>query len=644
MQAVILAAGMGKRLGKHTEDVTKCMVKVNNVTLIERMLGQLDVLDLSRIIIVVGYQANKLKDFISTLNIRTPIVYVTNEIYDRTNNIYSLYLAREYLLQEDTLLLESDLIFESRILDHLLDEPYPNLALVAKYESWMDGTVVIIDESDEILDFIDKRHFKFSDISDYYKTVNIYKFSKEFSRKYYVPILESYSQLLGRNEYYEQILRIIILLNRADLLAEAVIKAKRVPSGEVWYEIDDIADLDIAESMFTQSASEKLTKFQNRYGGYWRYPQMLDFCYLVNPYFPPQQLMDEIKANFEHLISSYPSGLDIDCLLAAKYFRIPKEKVIVGNGASELIKSLMEDIRGNVGMIIPTFEEYPNRLDEEAIIHYSPGNDNFAYTADDLIDYFGDKDISALLLINPDNPSGNYMPRQDVIRLAEWAESSKVRLIYDESFVDFADSAEPPTLLDDGILRRFPGLVVVKSISKSFGVPGLRLGVLASGDPNLIAKMRKDVSIWNINSFAEFFLQIWEKYQKDYAYALRRFKNDRSIYLKELKRIKNLRPIPTQANYVMCEVLGGMTAKHLSECLLDQFNIFIKDLSRKKGINGEYVRLAVRNDEDNKLLLNALDIILNGDQSTPNITGSISELDDARLPQSADVSYFDQVH
>ena len=115
-------------------------------------------------------------------------------------------------------------------------------------------------------------------------------------------------------------------------------------------------------------------------------------------------------------------------------------------------------------MIVPTFEEYPNRLDEEAIIHYSPGNDNFAYTADDLIDYFGDKDISALLLINPDNPSGNYMPRQDVIRLAEWAESSKVRLIYDESFVDFADSAEPPTLLDDGILRRFPGLVVVKHL------------------------------------------------------------------------------------------------------------------------------------------------------------------------------------
>lgn len=362
----------------------KCMIKVNNITLIERMLGQLDRLNLSRIIIVVGYQAKKLIDFVNTLKIKTPIIYINNDIYNQTNNIYSLYLARDYLLKEDTLLFESDLIFESKIIDHLLDDPYPNLALVAKYESWMDGTVVTIDDSNEILDFIDKRHFKFSDISGYYKTVNIYKFSKDFSSKYYVPILESYSQALGRNEYYEQILRIIILLNRADLLAEAVIKAKVVPPGESWYEIDDLADLDIAESIFTSSISEKLEKFQNRYGGYWRYPHMLDFCYLVNPYFPPQQLIDEMKANFEHLISNYPSGLDVNCLLAAKYVGLPKNNIIVGNGASELIKSLMENLPGNVGIIVPTFEEYPNRMNGESIIQYTPYNKDFTYNADDL--------------------------------------------------------------------------------------------------------------------------------------------------------------------------------------------------------------------------------------------------------------------
>lgn len=610
MQAIILAAGMGKRLKDLTHDVTKCMIKVNDVTLIERMLEQLDNLNLSRIVIVVGYQAQKLIDFIDTLNVRTPIIYVTNDIYDKTNNIYSLYLARQYLTQEDTLLLESDLIFESKILDHLLEDPYPNLALVAKYESWMDGTAVTINGSNEILDFIDKRHFKFADVPNYYKTVNIYKFSKEFSSKYYVPLLESYSSVLGRNEYYEQVLRIIILLNRAEVLEEAVVKATKVLPGEAWYEIDDLADLDIAESIFTPSISDKLVKFQSRYGGYWRYPQMLDFCYLVNPYYPPRQLIDEMKAYFERLIREYPSGLDVNCLLAAKYFGLPKEKIIVGNGASELIKSLMEKFIGNIGIVIPTFEEYPNRKDREAVVRYTPGNEDFAYTADDLMTFFETKNISALLLINPDNPSGNYIPRKDVIQLAKWAEDTGIRLIVDESFVDFADTIEPETLLDSQILENYPRLIVVKSISKSFGVPGLRLGILATNDTDLIANMKMDVSIWNINSFAEFYMQIWEKYQKDYAYALQRFKADRAVYIEELKKIKNLRVIPTQANYVMCEVLGGHTAKSLTEVLLDKYNIFIKDLSTKDGINGEYVRLAVRDTEDNRILVHALHEIL----------------------------------
>lgn len=105
MQAIILAAGMGKRLKDLTDDNTKCMVKVNGVTIIERMLGQLDKLDLSSIIIVVGYKAKELIDYINTLDVKTPIQYVNNDIYDSTNNIYSLYLARNYMLQEDTLLL-----------------------------------------------------------------------------------------------------------------------------------------------------------------------------------------------------------------------------------------------------------------------------------------------------------------------------------------------------------------------------------------------------------------------------------------------------------------------------------------------------------------------------------------------------------
>src|SRR5690606_17459698 len=125
--------------------------------------------------------------------------------------------------------------------------------------------------------------------------------------------------------------------------------------------------------------------------------------------------------------------------------------------------------------------------------------------------------------------------------------------IVDESFVDFADE-ENSSLLDEEVLKAYPNLIVVKSISKSFGVPGLRLGILASYDKDMIDFLKKDVAIWNINSFGEFYLQIFEKYKKDYEEAMKKFKDIRRDYIEKLSSIKNLRVIPSQANFVMCEV------------------------------------------------------------------------------------------
>ena len=253
MQAIILAAGMGRRLKELTQNNTKCMVKVNGVTLIERLLGQLEKQELSRIVIVVGYEGKKLMDYIATLDVKTPIVYVENNIYNKTNNIYSLALAKDYLCEEDTLLFESDLIFEDAVIDAIVSDPRPSLALVDKYESWMDGTCVTLNEQDEIKAFVPGKHFDFSRKDEYYKTVNIYKFDKSFSQTHYVPFLEAYCTALGRNEYYEQVLRIITMLD------DPVIQAKRL-NGEKWYEIDDIQDLDIATSMFSPNADSSVVK------------------------------------------------------------------------------------------------------------------------------------------------------------------------------------------------------------------------------------------------------------------------------------------------------------------------------------------------------------------------------------------------
>ena len=599
MQGLILAAGMGKRLKDLTQNNTKCMVKVNGVTLIERMLRQLDALELSRVVIVVGYEGQKLIDYIKTLNIKTPIVFVDNPIYDKTNNIYSLALAKDYMLEDNTLLLESDLIFEDRVLKALLDDPRETLALVDKYEAWMDGTCITIGEDDTIERFIPGKKLVFEEIGDYYKTVNIYKFSKHFSETHYVPFLDAYSKALGNNEYYEQVLRVITMLD------EPEIKAKKL-SGQLWYEIDDIQDLDIASSMFTPDEDEKVEKIQARYGGYWRYPKLIDFCYLVNPYYPPQRLMDEIKASFERLVTQYPSGMKINSLLAAKNFGVDQNHILVGNGAAELIKCLMEKLSGKIGFIRHTFEEYPNRYCKEESVIFVPETEDFSYNADDLIGFFGDKEISTLVLINPDNPTGNYLTKADVLKLVKWCGENKIRIIVDESFVDFAEE-EDSSLISNEILNENENLIVMKSISKSYGVPGLRLGVLASSDDELIAQMKKDVAIWNINSFAEFYMQIEEKYKKDYAVALDKLKEARKALTSELQKFSSLRVIPSQANYITVELLGGITSKGLTKVLLHKHNIFIKDLSSKIN-RGEkqFVRIAVRNFEDNAKLVEAL--------------------------------------
>lgn len=599
MQAIILAAGMGKRLGEYTKNNTKCMVPVNGTPLIDRLMEQLSGLSLKRVVIVVGYKGQKLIDYLGNKRHDLSIEYVINPIYDKTNNIYSLFLAKEKLLEDDTILLESDLIFEDGMLEQLVAAPYSNIALVAKFESWMDGTMVRLDEDNNILNFVPKQAFKYCDAKDYYKTVNIYKLSKEFLQDKYVPFLEAYSKAEGNNDYYENVLRIISFMNSHNL--------KALPIGDTkWYEIDDKQDLDIAEALFAED-EDLLKKYFGRYGGFWRFPQMLDYCYLVNPYFPNTKIVDEMQANFRTLLTEYPSGLNVNTLLASKCWGVKEDYIIPGNGAAELIKALMENMEGKVGIVRPTFEEYPNRLDDSRLVAFVPQNRDFRYGTKDLIEFFSNHLVDTLLLINPDNPSGNFIPKKDVLELIKWCEQNEKRLIVDESFVDFSDEWETNSLLMDEILESFPHLMVMKSISKSYGVPGLRLGLMASSDTSMILKMKKQVSIWNINSFAEFFMQIYTKHEKDYKRACAKFLQVRKDFWDGLQTVPYLHVMPSQANFFFCEVLPPYNSNGIVMSMLKKYNILMSSCSGKKAIApNRYMRIAIRTSEENCRLVEAL--------------------------------------
>ena len=234
MQSIILAAGMGKRLKKYTKDGTKCMVPVNGKPIIDYTLESLSKAGIKKITVVIGYKGEKLKNYIKDKYPYLEINFIENPVYDKTNNIYSLFLAKDVLVEDDTILLESDLVFKPEIISDLVNSCEENLAVLSPFESWMDGTVVTLDAESNITSFVDKHHFDFSHADDYYKTVNIYKFSRDFSCNQYIPFLEAYSTALGRNQYYEQVLKVITLLDNPNL--KGLVTTRR------WYEIDDAQD------------------------------------------------------------------------------------------------------------------------------------------------------------------------------------------------------------------------------------------------------------------------------------------------------------------------------------------------------------------------------------------------------------------
>ncbi|VDB00829.1 Phosphocholine cytidylyltransferase / Aspartate aminotransferase [Olavius algarvensis spirochete endosymbiont] len=599
MQAMILAAGMGKRLGEYTDDNTKCMVRIGGTTLIDRMLNNLTRHEISRIILVVGYKGEKVKSYVGSSWNGVKIIYVENPIYDKTNNIYSLYLARHLLLEEETLLLESDLIFSSDVLPRIINDSWASLVLVSRFQSWMNGTVVRIDKHRRIKEFVSGGNFSFQKVEKYFKTVNIYKFSVDFSKNKCLPFLEAYLKSIGYNEYYEQVLSVINFLDNGELRA-CVLDEK-----DLWYEIDDKQDLDDAEILFS-SEEEKLEKIQNRFGGYWRYPGLTDFCYLVNPFFPNRRLLEELRSNFDILLSEYPSGIDVQNLLASKLFNTSKEYIVTGNGAAELINIIMKKTGIITGFVTPTFNEYHQRIEKKSAKFYNPDNMDFRYGIDELKEF--SKGLSRLVLINPDNPSGNFIEKKDVLKLLEYFLTKGIQLILDESFVDFSTEGEEDTLIADAILKTFPNLIVIKSISKSYGIPGLRLGVAASSNIAYLDEIKRGLSIWNINSLAEFFLQIISKYKDKYVNACRKIVRERKRFCSELSVIPQIRAIPSQANFVTCEILGGMTATEFTRALLIKHGVFIKDLTGKLGIpnNKQYIRLAIRNKLDNNKLVAAI--------------------------------------
>jgi histidinol-phosphate/aromatic aminotransferase/cobyric acid decarboxylase-like protein len=302
------------------------------------------------------------------------------------------------------------------------------------------------------------------------------------------------------------------------------------------------------------------------------------------------------------LLVSCPSGLNTQSLLAANLYNVDENCILAGNGATELIKILSKQINGSIGIPTPCFDEYPNSFPANEVVPFYPKN--FYYGLIDLIEL--SKKCDNILLTNPDNSSGNFISKEDIISLLKVMKDNNKTLILDESFADFSNNTVEASFITQSFLDEYPNLIIIKSLSVSYGVPGVRLGVLASSDMKVISNVRENLPSWNINSFGEFFLQIIGKYQKEYNNACKSICIERERFRGELTKTKLLKVFPSSANYFLCKVQTG-SATDLAEYLLEKHEIFINDLSGKQGIpDNNYIRLAIRNEKDNDLLVQCL--------------------------------------
>ncbi len=600
MQALMLAAGMGKRLGKYTNNNTKCMVEVAGKRLIDRAIESVQQAGINKMIIVVGYEGQNLINYINDKysNSSIEFCFINNEDYYKTNNIYSFYMAKEYLQEDDTILLESDLIFDASVINLIVKDEHPNIAVIAKYKSWMDGTVVTCDDENSgkggyITQFIDKADMDYLNLDKYYKTVNIYKLSKEFCTNAYIPFLEAYMKAYGLNSYYETTLKVIAHLSKTGMYGYEI---GNLP----WYEIDDAQDLDIANTMFS-TGKQKYDLFVSKFGGYWRYDKVLDFYYLVNPYFPTQSMVKKLQQEFPILLNNYPSGLHIQNMNAERVFGVDERNILVGNGAAELINSLGHISRGKICVGVPTFNEYVRCFRNCEIIPIDNSKWDYSINLDEYKRACDNSNM--LMIVSPDNPSGSMLSKTQVEELLSYAKNKNVKVVIDESFIDFADEDKRYTLLSNEMLEKYPNLIAIKSIGKSYGVAGLRLGVLASSDKELLKEIKQDMQIWNINSFAEYYLQVYNLYAKDYARACNRIAEERNRMLSELAKIKGLKAYPSQANFIMIK-FDNISSYDFCVKALNEKNVLIKDLSTKNYFNGQsYIRISVKDTDENNIIL-----------------------------------------
>lgn len=588
MKGIILAAGFGNRMSPLTNDTHKTLLKVNGEPIMDRIVNSLIHNGVTNIVIVTGYKEEELREHLLANFKQVHFEFINNPRYRETNNIFSLALAFEQIdLNDDILLIESDLIYTDDVIGQAIHSPFENVALVSPYITGLDGTVVKV--SGNKITNIYPPHLqdeKFN-LFDKFKTLNIYKFSKEFCVNEFKKLLVYYAQAIDANCYYELILGILIYMQRQDIHCEIVDNRK-------WVEVDDPNDLAGAE--FTFNKESRLSILEGSFGGYWNY-DVLDFYFIRNMYFPTESMIAELRNNLSGLLINYGSKQSLLNRKLSYVLQCKEERLIALNGASQIYPVLSNYFKTKKVLIPdPTFGEYSRIFD--TIEKYT---DSSLLEFNEIESKILGNDV--IVLVNPNNPTGKVLSTDWIITLVN--KYPEKYFILDESFIEFSDEN---SILD--YLENEPryNVLVLRSMSKNYGLPGIRLGFIYTCDLDLHKRISGEIPIWNLNAIAEFYLEIILKNKRSLANSFIRTKNDRDEFANELNNLDIVQKVfPSGGNFIMFETKNTVEIKGLVKYLLVYKNIYIKEVTDKfADPEKRYYRAAVRLPEENQRLIEAI--------------------------------------
>jgi histidinol-phosphate/aromatic aminotransferase/cobyric acid decarboxylase-like protein/choline kinase len=590
MKAIILAAGLGNRMRPLTQTVPKALIEVGGRCMIGRIVDVLLDNHIRTILVVTGYRAGDIERWLRLHYSDVDFQFLHNERYEETNNIVSTALAFEHLeLDDDILLIESDLVCEPAVLERIIKSPHPDVALVDRYRPGFDGTVVTV--AGGIVTSVIPPHLQLGEFSfaDKFKTLNIYKFSREFCRGAFRQLLTYYARSIDCTCYYELILGILIYVQKAVIRAEIL-------DGEAWAELDDPNDLRVAEFTFNRSRRRRI--LEEAMGGYWSFGDVVDFNFIRNMYFPTPAMLAEIRTALPQLIHNYGSTQALLNQKLAYLLLCAAERVNVLNGASQLYPYLSARF-GHCRALLPdpTFGEYARGLTNHARYGDRIGIDPAEIES-------GARKAEVVVFVNPNNPTGTTIPTDWIYAFAQ--AHPQCMVLVDESFAAFAMQRPMISLLEE---RPISNVVVLTSLSKSFGVPGLRLGYVYTCDRELSTDITRWLPIWNLNSIAEYLLEIVLKHRESLAASIDRTIAVRLALSEELRALPCVREVhPSGGNFLLVTLgseVGG--AASVVERLLEHHGIWVKDVSDRIADGDVHLRVAVRLPEENRRFCAALE-------------------------------------